>query len=140
MEPVTDALVFENPGARETKATLVRKVENLYIHPVCVELPRVVSFYPAELDGGVYANTPVRITFNMPVTLPAAGNSFETQSPLVKIFQTYPATTGAAPDLTELYEEPYLSQDGTMLVIIPKAQALSEYIHRNEKELVGHDL
>ncbi len=129
MEPVTDALVFENPGARETKATLVRTVQNLYIHPVCVELPRVVSFYPAELDGGVYANTPVRITFNMPVTLPAAGNSFETQSPLVKIFQTYPATTGAAPDLTEFYEEPYLSQDGTMLVIIPKAQALSEYIH-----------
>ncbi len=133
MEPVTDALVFENPGARETKATLVRTVENLYIHPVCVELPRVVSFYPAELDGGVYANTPVRITFNMPVTLPAQELS---DHPLVKVLQTYPLVDGEYSDITNYFNQPQLSEDGRIISVSPKSRELSEYIQNQNVEKV----
>ena len=127
LQPVTDAISFDDSTAKETKVKLLRTAQNLYISPVCAQLPRVESFYPSEIDSGVYANTPIRIKFNMPVNLP-------TKQQLVQVMQTYPLKDGEYTDITEYYNAPVLSDDGTTIQLIPQSQRLADYIEKQNHE------
>ncbi|MBR4180186.1 MAG: hypothetical protein IKR45_05720 [Treponema sp.] len=134
LQNVPNALSFEDANSKETKVKLLSYTKNLYISPECIELPKIESFYPAELDGGIFANTPVRIKFNMPITLyDDALDQMESEQ-IIKIIQTYPLHDGEFTDITRYYNAPVLSDDGTTILVTPKAQELSAYIQTQNAE------
>lgn len=131
LQQVQGALAFENPTAKETKAKLLTSTKNLYISPVCLELPQVESFYPSEIDNGVFANTPIRIKFNIAVQFP---DQQMTGRQLVKVMQIYPLVQGEPVDISDYYNLPLLSDDEKTITLTPKAQELSAYIQNQNME------
>ena len=131
LQQVQGALAFENPTAKETKAKLLTSTKNLYISPVCLELPQVESFYPSEIDNGVFANTPIRIKFNIAVQFP---DQQMTGRQLVKVMQIYPLVQGEPVDISDYYNLPILSEDEKTITLTPKAQELSAYIQNQNME------
>ena len=131
LQPVEGVLAFEDSTAKECKVKLLKSQNNLYISPVCVELPHIDSFYPAEIDSGIPANTPVRIKFNTRISLP--DQQLSTRR-LVKIIQTYPLVDGDYFDITDYFDQPSLLEDGKTIIINPKSQLLSAYIQNQNPE------
>ena len=130
-EPVTDAIKFDDVTKLEVKATVLKAVDNLIIRPDCLKLPAIVSATPGDGQAS-YANTPIIITFNMPMedqAVTAADSIFKYDSQNVYI------SLGSV-DMTEYFEEPKFNAEKTTLTIMPKASALRSFITTLNKPFI----
>ena len=127
-EPVENVVKFGDASKLETKATLLKPSDNLLICPKCLLLPDVVSVTPAGSEIA-YANTPIVITFNMPMeeTSVTANNSvfkFGDQNISIKYEQT---------DLSSYFDPPEFNADKTVLTIVPKIDLFTRYLQEELK-------
>lgn len=116
-EPVEGAIKFEDETALETKATVLKAIDNLVIHPKCILQPVVEKITPAPANQN-YANFPIYIYFNMPMepsTVDAVSISY---------FGT--------PVLEDCFEKPVLNAERNILIIQPRIINLKAFIE-NQK-------
>ncbi len=124
-EVLSDAVTFEKPDNPETKATIIKDIPNIQIKPVYVEYPRVVSYAPEYSDYGSYANTVVRIDFNVPMVCRNIQNIFNYDN--ISILNN-------GKDISEYFSLPELSEDKKTLIIRPDAKALASYMTKNNAQ------
>ena len=96
-EPVENVVKIEDETALETKATILKAVENLLIYPKCVLVPAVSEITPNP-SGQNSINTPIIIKLNMPMD----------DSIVDKIQISYFGT-----EMSEYFEKPYLNEKKT---------------------------
>lgn len=135
LKPVTDAVKFDDATKLEVKATLLNPVDNLVIRPKCLQLPAIVSVTPSDTDAS-YANTPIKITFNMPMEaadVTAENSIFKYDAQNISI------TLGSV-DITEYFETPRFNSDKTILTIVPKAAQMLAFITTLNKPFIDIQL
>ncbi len=128
-EVVPDAARFENPTSLETKVTLLKPDPNYQIHAKCILLPAIVSVSPANFQSAS-ANSPVYITFNMPMEDQAV-------LPAESIFgfgdMNITAYCGSK-NMQEYFDIPsFADSTKRVLVLTPKSEALINYIKNVRK-------
>lgn len=111
-EPVENAVKFEDETALETKATILKAVENLLIYPKCVLVPSVIEITPSP-SGQNLVNTPIRIKFNMPMD----------DSIVDKVKISYFGT-----DMADYFEKPFLNETKDELIIRAKSSVLATFV------------
>ena len=116
-EPVENAVKFEDETALETKATILKAVENLLIYPKCVLVPSVIEITPSP-SGQNLVNTPIRIKFNMPMD----------DSIVDKVKISYFGT-----DMADYFEKPFLNENKDILTIRAKTPVFIPFIKSLQK-------
>ena len=131
LEPVTDVVKFDDATKLEVKASLAKSADNLLIRPKCLLLPAVSSSTPGASQVS-YANTPIKITFNMPM-------EDETVSSADSLFKYGPQniyiSSGSA-YMAEYFEVPRFNSDKTVLTLTPKASELQNFIIKENKPFI----
>ncbi len=89
------------------KAKFKKETASIVIKPVCYLLPSVISYTPSNVSELNYANTPIKITFNM---------SMDTE--LFK--KEYLSITYEGKHYEGFFEEPYFNENKTVLTLQPK--------------------
>ena len=129
-EVIEGAVSFEDPTAAETKAKVLKNIANIQINAVYLDLPRVVTKSPEKVDSGVYANMPIKCTFNHPL-------QDENGEPIVFDFTNVNIMYGGE-NISYLFNAPVLSIDNLILTIKPDVQQLLEFIE--SKKLATLDI
>ena len=102
----------ESKGIYKINVKLLKACTDILIRPVCVLLPAVTGFLPDSRELQ-FANVPLEIYFNMPVT--ESVNQTAIISALnIKSF---------GEDVSDYFELPEFNESGTSLVIMPKTEA-----------------
>ena len=121
-EVVPDAVKFQDPQNPETKATLLKPNASYQIHAKCVLLPAIVSVSPVNLQS-TPINSPVYITFNMPMEAP----DIKPSDSIFKYDDQNIAVYYGGDDMKEFFDAPFfIDSNKQILVITPKAKELKE--------------
>ena len=131
MEPVADAIKFDDATKLEVKASFVKPAENLVIRPKCLLLPAITSSTPGAAQAS-YANTPIKITFNMPME----DESVTAEDSLFKYGPQNIYISYGSVYIAEYFEEPRFNSDKTVLTLTPKASALQSFIATENKPFI----
>ena len=131
MEPVADAIMFDDATKLEVKASFVKPAENLVIRPKCLLLPAITSSTPGAAQAS-YANTPIKITFNMPME----DESVTAEDSLFKYGPQNIYISYGSVYMAEYFEEPRFNSDKTVLTLTPKASALQSFIATENKPFI----
>lgn len=127
-ELIPDAVAFADATKLETTATIIKPTENLQIHPKCVMMPKIVSITPASIELA-YANTPIVITFNMPME----AETTTAENTFFKYGDQYISLKYETIDMTSYFEDPVFNSDKTILTINPRIEGFTEYIQKELK-------
>ena len=100
-------------GLYRINVKIVKDADDLKIKPLISERPKVVDVFPAYSPSGVNQDTTIRVTFNKAVN-PQSFGDFS----CVKIFDS------ERNDITDYYEQPFFSNDNTVLQIRKASEKL----------------
>lgn len=126
-ESLADYVTFTQKEADEDKGIytinvkVTKKTSDLMIRPVCFAYLSVISYTP-DSNEAQFANTPVVISFNMPMINDDTNTVVEITKDNLQIL------AGKVP-LSDYFESPVFNDDKTKLTIYPKSEELQEYIH-----------
>lgn len=103
-------------GLYRISVNISKEIKNLLIIPACTAIPHVESFYPPFDNAGYPQDTTIQITFTSPVELSdfVDGNGHLTN---IDIFENSTNLLQTSSGNTPYYSNPYLSEDGTKLMI-----------------------
>lgn len=118
-QPVEGVIEFEDEKALETRATVLKVVENLVIRPKCILQPAVDKISPSPTDQN-FANVSITIHFNMAME----------DSIVDKVKLSYFGT-----EIADYFEKPVLNSSKNTLIIKPKVEKIGALI---EKEKTGY--
>lgn len=131
--PLTDSVKFEEAekdeknGIYKYNVTILKDTKELLIRPTCLAFPEVVSYSPDNMMEQ-YANTPIEITFSMPMEDPeTTADQSLFKYPNVSLIYTDSAREDH--DMSEYFEDPVFDVQKKTLIIYPKAVELSDYLH-----------
>ena len=131
--PLTDSVKFEEAekdeknGIYKYNVTILKDTKELLIRPTCLAFPEVVSYSPDNMMEQ-YANTPIEITFSMPMEDPeATADQSLFKYPNVSLIYTDSAREDH--NMSEYFEDPVFDEQKKTLIIYPKAVELSDYLH-----------
>lgn len=110
-------------GLYRIKVKIIKDSDDIRLEPECIERPRIISTYPEYVATGVNINTPIEITFNMPVDNAA----FDTNAISV--------TSGAA-DMSTYFEAPAFNAEKTTVVLYPNTDDLISYMESEHASFV----
>ena len=113
-------------GLYRVNVKVLKDVSNLLIVPDCLPLPAITSVSPAYNPEGINSNQPVSITFNMPMEYKSR-EEFESVFNYENIKIKY-----GDREISSLFEKPVLNGDKTILNIIPRGTALSDFMDDKE--------
>ena len=133
-EKLSDYVSFEeisseqekNNGVYKYKVTLLKESNNILIQPNCVLIPKVISVKPESNSTSYDQDELVQITFNK--ALDSTSNQFENFEN-ISIFDSID-------DLKEYFDEPYLSNENTVLNLRPKQDVHILRPDSNEKKSI----
>ena len=111
---VQDVMKFTPSDKPETKCTITNPKENVLIHAKCVQIPTIVSVEP---EGTGYANTPIKVKFNMPVE----AEDVSLEQTLFKSSNISIKCNGTTLTYSDYYETPVFNDDKTELTFNPKS-------------------
>lgn len=126
-DPLPDAVVFDDPKKAETKAKVVKEINDIQIVPVYIDYPRVVSYSPLYSDYGSYANTPIKFEFTVPMVNRGSENIFSFDN--ISILSD-------GKDMSSYFLLPELSENKKTLTIKPDAPSLIQYMENNYLEIL----
>ena len=109
-------------GIYKITAKLLKYANDIMIKADCTVLPRVLNYLPSSTDYQ-YANTPIMITFNMPVAPEDFNGNYS-----IKLNDTDLAA--------ELFEIPIFSNNNTVVTIRPKPYLIKSYIKDQNLETI----
>lgn len=115
--------VEEERGLYTYKIKLIKQVNDVLIHPVCIERPSVIGHTPANSTESQFSNIPIEITFNMPMEaldVKAEDSIFNYEN----ISLTYKNTT----DMSEYFLVPYFDSEKKVLNLVPDGLRLQKFI------------
>ena len=113
-EVVPDVMKFTPADKPETKCTITNPKENVLIHAKCIQIPTIVSVEP---EGTGYANTPIKVKFNMPVE----AEDVSLEQTLFKSSNVSIKCNGKTLTYSDYYETPVFNEAKTELTFIPKS-------------------
>ena len=133
-EKLSDYVSFEeisseqekSNGVYKYKVTLLKESNNILIQPNCVLIPKVISVKPESNSTSYDQDELVQITFNK--ALDSTSNQFENFEN-ISIFDSID-------DLKEYFDEPYLSNENTVLNLRPKQDVHILRPDSNEKKSI----
>ncbi len=103
----------DETGFYKINIKLLQKASNIIITPVCLAFPYVKAHSPANDSEAVFANTPIILTFNVPME--AAETSYaQTLFNYKNIFLSYNGK-----DVTQYFEAPVFNEEKTVLTLTP---------------------
>ena len=111
----------EDEGIYKYKIRVTEEVNDILIKAVCLPYPAVDSYLPSSSEA-VYSNTPITVTFNMPMEALSAtpqSSIFNFDNISLKINGT---------SVSQYFEEPTFNADKTSLKITPKVKAFTDYV------------
>ena len=111
----------EEKGIYTFDVKVTKKTSDLMIRPVCFAYLSVTSYSP-DSNEAQFANTPVVISFNMPMINDDTNTVVEITKDNLQIL------AGKVP-LSDYFDHPVFNDDRTKLTIYPKSEELQEYIH-----------
>lgn len=111
----------EENGIYTFSVKVKKQTSDLMIRPVCFAYLSVTSYSP-DSNETQFANTPVVISFNMPMINEDTNTVVEITKDNLQIL------AGKVP-LSDYFESPVFNDDKTKLTIYPKSEELQEYIH-----------
>ncbi len=107
-------------GIYKTTAKFQKLAEGIVIKPTCFAYPAVVEYFPNKKDTENFANTPIEITFNMPMESAESPFDFENVSLTVN-----------GTSLASYFNKEFNSEK-TVLTLTPKTNDLINYITTKE--------
>ena len=110
-------------GLYRVSVKLLKEANDIKIIPDCIELPKVLSYSPASSETN-YANTPVVITFNMPINSQTLTDNFKVSFNDIERTQDF-------------FYEPVLSNDNRVVTILPKGKDLKTYIEELKTQSIN---
>ncbi len=110
-------------GLYRVSVKLLKEANDIKIIPDCIELPKVLSYSPASSETN-YANTPVVITFNMPINPQTLTDNFKVSFNDIERTQDF-------------FYEPVLSNDNRVVTILPKGKDLKTYIEELKTQSIN---
>ena len=111
---VQDVMKFTPSDKPETKCTITNPKENVLIHAKCVQIPTIVRVEP---EGTGYANTPIKVKFNMSVE----AEDVSLEQTLFKSSNVSIKCNGKTLTYSDYYETPVFNEAKTELTFIPKS-------------------
>ena len=122
-EAVSFTLISENKddGIYKYRIRVTEEANDILIRAVCISFPAVTAYTPAATET-IFANMPIKITFNMPMeTLSATKeNSIFNWSNI--------SITMNGSSASQFFEKPEFNTDKTCLIITPKTKEFTEYL------------
>ncbi len=130
--PLTDSVKFEEAekdeknGIYKYNVTILKDTKELLIRPTCLAFPEVVSYSPIS---GVeqYANTPIEITFSMPMEDPET-TADQSLFKYPNVYLIYTDSVKNNHDMSAYFEEPVFDVEKKKLRLVPKSVQLSNFI------------
>ena len=117
-EAVSFKILESNPetGVYKIQVRIMENLEDILIQPVCLAYPAVTSYSPNKKDEENFANTPIEITFNMPM------GSAESAFDFANVLLTVNGTSVAS------YFTKAFNPEKTILTLTPKTDELISFI------------
>lgn len=97
------------------RVIITQENNDVLITPKCLPLPAVESYIPSSSTQNQYANTPINILFNMPMTCDF-------------VYDQNILLTSGQVSVSSFFEPPVLSQDKRTLTITPLAPSLMAFL------------
>ena len=118
---ITQTGKVEDEGIYKYKIRVTEEVNDILIKAVCLPYPAVDSYLPSSSEA-VYSNTPITVTFNMPMEALSA----TPQSSVCNFDNISLKINGTS--VSQYFEEPTFNADKTSLKITPKVKAFTDYV------------
>ena len=109
-------------GLYRIQVKVTTYADDIQITPDCIPCPAIKSTSPEHSSTGHYANTPVIITFNVPIEDDNGNEGVFNYS------ENNISIISSEGDMSKYFDKPVLNSDNTRLTLIPKAKELSNYI------------
>ena len=103
-------------GIYKATVKFLKYTNNIVIKPECFPFPAVKSYLPSSSETS-FANTPITITFNMPMK----ESFFRYEKDFVSILDK-------GTDVTSLFDSPSIDETKTILTLWPSERKLYDYI------------
>ena len=97
------------------RVIITQENNDVLITPKCLPLPAVESYMPSSSTQNQYANTPISVSFNMPMTCDL-------------VYDQNILLTSGQDSVSSFFEPPALSQDKRTLTITPLAPSLMAFL------------
>ena len=113
-------------GTFKVQVKLLKLSDDIMIQPVCLKVPKIISVTPGN-DDLAYANTPIVITFNIPMedeTVTSNNSVFKYDNKS----DDYITIKFNSEDFTKYFYPPEFNEDKTVLTLAPQIEKFTDYL------------